>query len=217
MTREETIQELCEWLQQMIDHGVPNYSAKRGALAMAIVLLSAETHDSGLISRANLIAQLEEWKKNPNNDDSAVDLVNHFIGIIKAQPSAEQVTSKLQNPCDSLLTDDKDDSKEQKSKLEPSDLISRAELLRELLNTTMYLGNATDFNYMIPITSVENIIANAPSVSAERVGVWIHDGQKFKGGLDWCHCSECGQKTSTNGLSLYNYCPNCGARMENKK
>ena len=45
-------------------------------------------------------------------------------------------------------------------------------------------------------------------------GEWIHDGQNFKGGLDWCHCSECGYKTSTNGLSIYRYCPSCGARMK---
>lgn len=45
-------------------------------------------------------------------------------------------------------------------------------------------------------------------------GKWIHDGQNFKGGLDWCHCSECGYKTSANGLSMYNFCPNCGARMK---
>ena len=43
MTREEAIQELCEWLQQMIDHGVPNYSAKREALAYAISALSVYT------------------------------------------------------------------------------------------------------------------------------------------------------------------------------
>lgn len=46
-------------------------------------------------------------------------------------------------------------------------------------------------------------------------GEWVHDGQNFKGGLDWCHCSECGYKTSTNGLSIYRFCPNCGARMKN--
>lgn len=51
--------------------------------------------------------------------------------------------------------------------------------------------------------------------SAEAVqGEWIHDGQNFKGGLDWCHCSECGYKTSANGLSVYRFCPNCGARMK---
>lgn len=43
MTREETIQELGEWLEQMIQNGVPSHSAKRKALATAIVLLSEET------------------------------------------------------------------------------------------------------------------------------------------------------------------------------
>ena len=55
---------------------------------------------------------------------------------------------------------------------------------------------------------------DAEVASADAVkGEWIHDGQNFKGGLDWCHCSVCGQKTSTNGLSMYNFCPSCGAKM----
>ena len=65
--------------------------------------------------------------------------------------------------------------------------------------------------------AIECIIENAPSAEAvqgEWIGEWIHEGQNFKGGLDWCHCSVCGQKTSTNGLSMYRYCPNCGARMK---
>lgn len=65
----------------------------------------------------------------------------------------------------------------------------------------------------------ENVICipcDAEVVSAVQ-GEWVHDGQNFKGGLDWCHCSVCGQKTSTNGLSMYNFCPNCGARMEASK
>ena len=54
--------------------------------------------------------------------------------LLSALPSAKQVTSKLKKPCDSLLTDDNDDSKEQKSKL---DLISREDALQckpEFLN-----------------------------------------------------------------------------------
>ena len=58
-----------------------------------------------------------------------------------------------------------------------------------------------------------NIINALPSADAVQ-GEWIYDGQNFKGGLDWCHCSECGYKTSTNGLSVYRYCPNCGAKMK---
>lgn len=52
MTREETIHELGEWLEQMIQHGVPSHSAKRKALATAIALLSAE-----------VVPQSEQYKK----------------------------------------------------------------------------------------------------------------------------------------------------------
>ena len=71
---------------------------------------------------------------------------------------------------------------------------------------------------------IPRLIDNAPTAeinalpSADAVqGEWIHDGQNFKGGLDWCHCSECGCKTSANGLSMYNYCPNCGADMRGSR
>ena len=43
--------------------------------------------------------------------------------IIGTVPSAEQVTSKLNNPCDSLLTDDSAECKEHKSKLESADAV----------------------------------------------------------------------------------------------
>lgn len=42
MTREEAIHELNEWLEQMIQHGVPSHSAKRKALATAIQALEQE-------------------------------------------------------------------------------------------------------------------------------------------------------------------------------
>lgn len=28
-------------------------------------------------------------------------------------------------------------------------------------------------------------------------GRWVHDGRRFKGGVDWCHCSECGGERIT--------------------
>lgn len=39
-----------------------------------------------------LIAELEAWKQNPNNDESSVDLVNHFQGIIRTAPTIEPKT-----------------------------------------------------------------------------------------------------------------------------
>lgn len=59
MTREETIHELGEWLEQMIKHGVPGHSAKRKALATAIALLSTDRPTDGdIISRADAIEAL---------------------------------------------------------------------------------------------------------------------------------------------------------------
>lgn len=46
-------------------------------------------------------------------------------------------------------------------------------------------------------------------------GRWIHDGQRINGGIDWCHCSECGK--SDNFCARTNYCPNCGAKMDEKE
>ena len=53
------------------------------------------------------------------------------------------------------------------------------------------------------------------SLQAEAAqGKWIYDGQNFKGGIEWCHCSKCGKKMSVKGLSMYNFCPNCGVKMK---
>lgn len=43
-------------------------------------------------------------------------------------------------------------------------------------------------------------------------GRWIHDGCRVEGGIDWCHCSECGK--SDNFCARTNYCPKCGAKMD---
>lgn len=63
-------------------------------------------------------------------------------------------------------------------------------------------------------------IKELPSVQPERkTGKWI--GHKLSGGLesiDEDTCSECGQRfyqIAETGC-LWNYCPNCGAKMEGK-
>lgn len=47
-----------------------------------------------------------------------------------------------------------------------------------------------------------------------KKGNWISEGQKNKGINFWMHCSLCGYKTIDAPSSRTNYCPNCGARME---
>lgn len=64
---------------------------------------------------------------------------------------------------------------------------------------------------------VLRMIDDAPAADVAPVvhGRWIHDGQRINGGIDWCHCSECGK--SDNFCARTNYCPNCGAKMDEKE
>lgn len=52
----------------------------------------------------------------------------------------------------------------------------------------------------------------AADVATVMHGRWIHDGCRVKGGIDWCHCSECGK--SNDFCARTNYCPKCGAKMD---
>ena len=51
--------------------------------------------------------------------------------------------------------------------------------------------------------------------SAERLGRWIPDfNGKFKGGAYWFRCSRCGRTVPDVRNGGWDYCPNCGAKME---
>lgn len=69
-------------------------------------------------------------------------------------------------------------------------------------------------NYGVPFNIVRQNILDAPAVDVAPVvhGRRIHDGRRIEGGIDWCHCSECGK--SGNFCARTNYCPNCGAKMD---
>lgn len=48
----------------------------------------------------------------------------------------------------------------------------------------------------------------------EKTGKWIYDDEAYPGGNPYGHydCDQCGESVPHKT----NYCPNCGARMENK-
>lgn len=125
----------------------------------------------------------------------------HLDLSLKAGLAEAIDTLKESNLNDSLVRDSSDACKESESKL---DLISRQDAI-EVLTETIAPPSVTLDTLVMRIDAL-------PSAEAAQ-GEWIHDGQNFKCGLDWCHCSECGYKTSTNGLRVYRYCPNCGAKM----
>lgn len=43
-------------------------------------------------------------------------------------------------------------------------------------------------------------------------GIWIHDGQRITGGVDWWHCSEC-LSPESGVYAKMPYCAKCGAYM----
>lgn len=134
MTREEAIN-LLGWLKSKT-----NRDDDLEAIDMAIEALSAENSNAktqnsnqetqksngDLIYRADAIeAVMAEGRKVYTSEYANAERVIYEADAVEALsmlPSAEQVTGKLKNPCDSLLKDDSDTCKESGSKL---DLISR--------------------------------------------------------------------------------------------
>ena len=200
MTREDAREILTHnWTR--VDN--PNYSESKldEAFFMAIEALSAtndvvETDDE-VIEQNALMSHEEAWEQIDKENNSADSL---------------QVTGKLKKPCDSLLTDDSEDSKEQKSKL---DLISRAEVI-----TTLKTIPYDEEMWADVQDSLIYQINDIPSVSAERVGVWEHKPSK-SGEWIWWQCSKCGaviySESEADRKIHHAYCGVCGARMENKK
>lgn len=81
---------------------------------------------------------------------------------------------------------------------------------RERLRMLDYCGDTVALNIGHAIKALP-----AADVASVVHGRWIHDGRRIESGIDWCHCSECGK--SDNFCARTNYCPNCGAKMEEKE
>ena len=66
-------------------------------------------------------------------------------------------------------------------------------------------------------TAYENGYKQGKFEATQKTGKWIHDGKDFPHGNDWIHCSVCGKRGINVPADLTNYCPNCGARMEEEQ
>ena len=121
-------------------------------------------------------------------DESRKEALHMAIEALK------QVTGKLNNPDDSLLTADPEACKKQKSKL---DLIGRQDAieavrLESAKRLALTRGDILDILYALP--------------SADRPrGEWIEEEEY---GDLWA-CDQCGFASEHND----NFCPNCGADM----
>ena len=81
-------------------------------------------------------------------------------------------------------------------------LIDADELIRK--------GTST-FDESIPIADFIEMVELRPTIEAEpiRHGKWKYD---YSMGMNYC--SECGWGMVKGERRYYNYCPNCGARMD---
>ena len=188
----------CSYIKRILD--IP--SADRPALP---------TEMNG-VKISDAIKWADEWLNEyaTGREWSCVRALRDFTETALMElPSDEQVTSKLKNPCDSLLTEDSEDSKEQKSKLD-SDLISRAELLEKMLKEAQRYDN-DDIRH--GYHNCVCLVYDAQSVSADRpTGEWIEQNDRNITQVTYFgerKCSKCGEISLLKSL----YCPNCGAKM----
>lgn len=177
--------------------------------AVSIVKAVDIRTDGNTISRADAMGAVQD---HFNADGfKGYDDGQKMMDRIKALPSAEQVTGKLKNPDDSLLTADSEACKEQKSKL---DLIRRQDAIErvdEYINEYKY--NQIKCSAMKEARAVLEQLPSAPD-SRQR-GEWEPLTDYI--GNEYFECSKCHDafyvEFGTPEDNNYNFCPNCGARM----
>lgn len=160
-----------------------------------------------------------------NNDCESCSLCYEQGNMGKQKEWLKMAIKALENQCPSKGVDCEDCPANEPCE----DAISRQavdELSKELVHTTR---DKADFlcNFWEGLQKLPPV---TPTISKmEKVGKWIVDQDAFSeinGYILKCHCSECNHKkdfydhksittpTLKNVSNIYNFCPNCGAKME---
>ena len=95
-----------------------------------------------------------------------------------------------------------------------SDLISRSALMREIGATVVFSVRNYPSAEIRGANKVIDRIKAAPAVDAVPVvhGRWLHVKERRLFGEEYYLCSRC--KTRNGMMIDFNYCPNCGAKMD---
>lgn len=185
--------------------------------AISIVKAVDIRTDGDTISRADAMGAVQDHFNA--GGFKGYDDGQKMMDRIKALPSAEQVTGKLKNPDDSLLTADSEACKEQKSKL---DLISRQDAIRKCCGEKCGCERE-DCGYTECCSEVSRLEQLPSAPDSRQRGEWVrlereenvydlHGVPTY--GVNYM-CDKCGFITTAiqDHFAQYRWCPSCGARM----
>ena len=89
----------------------------------------------------------------------------------------------------------------------PNDLIRIEDAIKVLCRKTCHPGIACPDIYCKEMWDEFEDVERVDAVTVRR-GKWVDDSNGIEGA--WNYCSVCGEQA----IDLYDYCPNCGARMD---
>lgn len=93
------------------------------------------------------------------------------------------------------------------------DLISRADVIDAMAELQ---ARASSKGELTGISKAWKKIKGLPS--AKQTGAWIGEADGYADGwpvYDMWYCSECDYAVESDEIPIWNFCPNCGARMKN--
>lgn len=143
-----------------------------------------------------------------------------------AVEALKQVTGKLNNPDDSLLTADPEACKEQKSKLDLAPSANRPRPIGPIITVDLESG-------VVPRSACEPKGPKTIIYADRPKGEWIESreqnilmAKRIEKGETWRVCSNCGtgymigaqyEGQKSYGERFHNFCPRCGADMRTTK
>lgn len=104
---------------------------------------------------------------------------------------------------------------EERAETHSCDLIARHDAIDTVRHLQTYKLAEGDDMLLVDLADVQTELMMMPSAEPERHGRWIVDEAKSANHIEKIYiCSSCKNFEAWGETELYNYCPNCGARME---
>ena len=160
------------------------------------------------MTREEAIAELRKDKSLYESDVCHADDGSPDGRLIKALDMAIESLSA------NYTTKKPNDVVEQKNDVvaEPTDLISRADAIEAVRKKLQDWGGYAFEEHREGLYEAIDVLESLPSADRPS-GEWVIVNH----GLDIYICDQCGEVEQIQRIPIWDYCPNCGAKMRNKK